>query len=1486
MSDQNEINSSSRRNGKKYFITQSMHIGVGKGLFLWFLALSFIPLATVSYINYLNSFKGLTIVTQKSLTTSSKLRADYLDAYFKNILNTLEIQSTQKSNIDFLKQLKNDLNRSGMPVGKFVRSEAWHKIASEDMPELNRIRDVEKYYDIYMLDNKGNILFSLGQNDDLGSNIYDGKYSHTRFAQSCKKIIEKNSPSFSDLEFYPAENNLLTGLLGIPVHDEKGSIIGILGIQIKIDQLKEILRSDLGLGETGVSYIIGEDLITRVGSRFENDSVILHKPVVQDLSKQWNANLHGNFAPNDSLNVAQNEKMGNYANSKNVWVYGIYRNLKVLSDLGIHWAVFEEIEHSETFAFTKQIYRTVRDSLIITFLIVILFSILITRYTVKPIKLLSSWAKQVARGELVSKNIRAPQNEVGEMKESFNQMVEWVQSIADVAHSISKGDFSKNVTVRSDKDVLGQSMNEMISSFRSVVNQANQIALGDYSANIVPRSEVDTLGIALFQMTEILRKNDLEINTQVWLKTGLSTLSDRMSRKRDLKELSDDIITFIAEFLEAKPALLYLPDPVQKVLNIQSSYALFDPKQQFVSYKYGEGLVGQVATNMAPLEMTEINRESFPVLDLGIEQLTPSSYYFFPVVYEGVLVCVIQLGTLQPLTEIQKQFLQSANESIALAVNMGFSNDKLNKLLSETQNQKELLQVQQEELRQTNEELEEQTKALRLSEETLQHQKEELSVINEELEERTRALEKEKETIKVINEELRDIQGEIEKKAKDLEMASKYKSEFLANMSHELRTPLNSILVLSQLMSDNVNGNLSEKQVEFAKTIHSSGSELLSLINEILDLSKVEAGKIDVVVERFSLSVFGEQINRIIQPLTRKKGLNFSISIDEFLPEYIYNDSQRVQQILRNLLSNSVKFTEQGFIKLKISRPGDGFKSQKGQKPEDTIAFEVSDSGIGIPEEKFTLIFNAFQQAEGTTNRKYGGTGLGLTISKSFSDILGGEIFVSSKEGKGSTFILYLPEKLDLKKVIKETEEKNTGKELLIGANTFNLLQTKDVLNGGIEFEDAAADVKKKTKSKKAVSSNEPLTDGFPALPDGLFDDRNTIKAGDKFILVIEDDVTFLKIMYDLSTARGFKCLLATDGETGLYFADMFNPSAIILDIGLPGIDGFEVMERLKMNSQTRHIPVHFVSAVDKNQEAMRMGAIGYLTKPVSLDLLNEAFTKIEETISKSVKRLLVVDDEEIMRKSIVGLVDGKDVVTVAVESGEEAISRLNSEDFDCVVLDLGLKDMSGFEVLETIRNDKRLSKIPIIVYTGKDLNRTEELMLKKLSDSIIIKGARSPERLLAETTLFLHRVEANLPKEKQVLLNITGDKDAVFMEKKILVVDDDMRNVFAISAVLEDKGLTIIAAKNGKEGIDKLFKNPDVDLVIMDIMMPEMDGYEAMHLIRKDQRFSRLPIIALTAKAMKDDRQKCIDAGANDYLTKPFDPGKLISMLRVWLYR
>ncbi len=1474
MTNQNDTNQDSWKPKNRWLVTESLHIGVGKALFLWFMALSFIPLATVSYINYLNSFKGLTEIAQKSLTSSSKLRSENLNNYFKNIANLLEIQVKQHSNIEMLERLSSGAARFNGTPEQFVQSADWNRIVADYKKDLIKICDIENLNDIYLIDKEGNILFSQKQNEDLGANIFAGKLAHTHFGMMVRDVFEKNKTLFSDLEFYAPEKNSIRGFFGTPLKNKEGKVIGVYIFQITLNQIKSILRSDFDLGETGSSYILGEDLLMRTGSRFDSDSVILRKKIMTELTKRWDHYIHRNTSNADSLVMIQNERMHNYSNERNIWVYGIYRNIDFLEGLGVHWAVFEEVEHVETFAFTRQIYKTARLSLIITILFVLLFSIIVTRATVKPIKLLSAWAKQVARGELIMKDIRAPKNEVGEMKDSFNKMVEWVHSIADVAIAMAKGDFTKNVIIRSREDVLGQSMNEMIESFRSVVNQANQIAKGDYSTNIVPRSEVDTLGGALFKMTETLRKNAIELNNQVWLKTGLSTLSEKMSRKRDLKELTDEIITFIAEYLSAKPAIIYLPDANNdEILTVQSSYAFSDPEKLFVSFKVGEGIVGQVAKNLTPFEFSEVNRKNFPLIDLGVEKIAPSSYYLFPVVYKGRLVCIIQIGTFSLLTDLQKQFFVSSTESIALAVNMASSNDKMSTLLEQTQNQKEMLQVQQEELRQTNEELEEQTKALRLSEENLQHQKEELSVINEELEERSRALEKEKETIKVINDELQRAQIEKEKKAKALEQASRYKSEFLANMSHELRTPLNSILVLSQLLSENTKGTLNEKQIEFAKTIHSSGSDLLSLINEILDLSKVEAGKIEIVVERFSLSVFAEQLNRIILPITKRKGLEFSIKIDESLPEYIYNDSQRVQQILRNLLSNAVKFTENGFVKLKIFRPDKNDNRLKELYFADTIAFEVSDSGIGIPKEKFQMIFNAFQQAEGTTNRKYGGTGLGLTISKSFSDLLGGEISVSSEENVGSVFTLFLPEK-GKSKTSSEAES-----DILIGENTYQLV--KPVLQ-----EVVPAPVTEKKPEQKIIPSSEPLVDGFPPLTDGLVDDRNSVKAGDRFILVIEDDPNFLKIMYDLAMEHKFKCLLAEDGETGLYFADMFNPSAIILDIGLPGIDGFEVMERLKANPQTRHIPVHFISAIDKNLDAMRMGAIGYLTKPVSLDMLNDAFRKIEDTISKSVKRLLVVDDEEIMRKSIVGLVEGKDVQTIAVATGEEAIKILKEEEFDCVVLDLGLKDMTGFEVLESIRNEKRLSKLPIIVYTGKELNRTEEMMLKKLSDSIIIKGARSPERLLAETTLFLHRVEANLPKEKQDILNVTGDKDAVFKDKKILVVDDDMRNVFAISAVLEDKGLQIIAAKNGKEGIEKLFKNPDVDLVLMDIMMPEMDGYEAMQEIRKDPKFSRLPIIALTAKAMKDDRQKCIDAGANDYLTKPFDPEKLVSMLRVWLYR
>jgi len=1459
MIEENEAGEDTWQAPKKiWFFTPSWHIGIGKGLLIWFLIISFIPLVTVSYINYMNAFKGLTIVAEKSLVTTSKLRTENINNFFHDLSSSLDIQAELESNVEFLSSLQKDFLKSNQTIFDYVHSDRWEKITSRKRNELGKICDIQGYYNFQFINTNGDVIFSLLNTEDLGSNVYSGKYSQSLYSKTCKKVLSDGGQIFSDLEMYPPSGKKITGMIAQPMLDKEGNKIGLIVIQITMDQLNRITQDEVGLGETGVSYVIGEDLMLRSLTRFNDGSMILHVKIKNDATRRWVESrqqlLYGQDIKNERY---LDGKVSTYPNNKNVWVYGIFRNISALDKLGVHWAVFEEIDQTEAFAYTREFVKTVKFSLVIIFLIVFVISIIVTKRFVDPLKELSAWAKQVARGELIKKDIRAPHNEVGEMKDSFNKMVNSYSAMADVSKEIAIGDFSKKVQVRSKYDELAQSMNQMIDSFRDVVAQSNAIAKGDYSTSITPRSPKDTLGISLYEMTKTLRDTSEKIYNQDWLKTGLSELNERMSGKKDLSELANEIISYLVRYSGGQLGLLYLLNDKQ-TLDLYANYALTDPLKKFAQFKMGEGLVGQVAVQQLPVEFENI-AEDAPALNYGVDEKIPNYFLITPFVYENNLVGIIQIGSMSKFPEINKTFINMCLESIGVAVNSAKAHTTLQQLYLQTQEQKERLQVQQEELRQTNEELEEQTKALKVSEETLQSQKEELSVINEELEERTKALEKEKDNIKIKNAELEQAHVEIEKKAKDVEQASRYKSEFLANMSHELRTPLNSILVLSQLLAENSHKNLSDKQIEFANTINSSGSDLLALINEVLDLSKVEAGKLELNIEKVPFDQFKMQIESTFKPVIINKGLKLIIDIHNDLPDGITTDPQRVFQIIKNLISNSLKFTEKGSIQFTISRISSQIKlARPNLNPENSVAFIVTDTGIGIASDKLMLIFEAFQQADGTTSRKYGGTGLGLSISKNLADVLGGEIQVESKEGEGTTFTLILPEKFTPPpKDSTELPAKKTEKHLY-PVDEFNTQEQVQPVQ------------------KEEIAITEPA----------VMDDRSTIRKGDKTLLIIEDDANFSKILFDLAHEKDFKCLVASDGETGLHYASIYKPNAIILDIGLPGIDGWEVMETLKANSETRHIPVHFISASDKNMKAMKMGAIGYLTKPVSLEKLNKAFKKIEDIISKSVKRLLVIDDEAIIRKSIVELVGSGDVETTAVENGKDALALLKNSGFDCVILDLGLKDMSGFDLLEQIRKEEALIDLPIIVYTGQELTREQEEVLQKHADSIIIKGVRSPERLLAETTLFLHRVEANMPEKKRRMLQMVHDKDAVFKDKKILIVDDDMRNVFAISSVLETKGIKVIVGKNGKDGIKKLEDNPDVDLVLMDIMMPEMDGYEAMRFIRKDAKNYKLPIIALTAKAMKDDREKAIAAGANDYMTKPFETTKLVSLLRVWLYR
>lgn len=1003
------------------------------------------------------------------------------------------------------------------------------------------------------------------------------------------------------------------------------------------------------------------------------------------------------------------------------------------------------------------------------------------------------------------------------------------------------------------------------------VEFAEAISRGDLEGSLIlkRKDELGDLGRSLNSMAAKLRDMG-------WLQRGKEGLDDDLRGDLTTDKMAKRFITYLVKHLGAQVGALYMTEDGE-TLELTASYAFTDRKGNFSRIRVGEGIVGQVALEREIIVFSNIS-DDVPMLNYGMGEKNLDHFLTAPLVFQDNLLGVFQVGSVEPFSQLQRKFIEINMENIAILFNAARSRMVIHDLLDKArQQQEELLftngelqeqakalreskgelQAQQEELQVINEELEEQTRALKESECELQAQQEELRVTNEELEEQTSSLKLQKAALGEKNNELLRAQENIKQKANDLEIASKYKSEFLANMSHELRTPLNSILILSQLFFGNRDGNLTKKQVESAKAIHSSGSDLLKLINDVLDLSKVEAGMLELSLGDMSIESMAGDLTRLFTSVAEDKGLEFLIEVKEDAPSSIYTDSHRLQQILRNLISNAFKFTEQGGITLTVSLPApDMDLSTVGLSFQEAILLKVSDTGIGIPKDRQEDIFKAFQQADGSTSRKYGGTGLGLSISREMAALLGGEIRLVSEKGKGCTFSLILP--------VRHADV----------AEKHNVLQRKELVPAAIDgfSPDIAASIK----------PCAPL----PLSIDNVADDRRNLKPGDNILLIIEDDPKFAGVLKDLARDRGFKCLVAEDGEIGLHFADYYCPSAIVLDIGLPGIDGWEVMDRLKGNPELCHIPVHFMSARDDSMDALKMGAIDYLTKPVSMEKIEETLTRIETTLSTSMKKLLVVEDDKLQRESIRELMGNWGISITTVGTGSEAIQEILSGTYDCMILDLGLGDMSGFDLLKMIRDDVHCPRIPTIIYTGRDLTRFEEEKLQKYAETIIIKGVRSPERLLEEASLFLHSVEAKLPEEKQKVTRIIHDKEAALSGKNILLVDDDMRNVFALSSVLEEKEINIIVARNGLEAVEKIDLHREIDLVLMDIMMPMMDGYQAMTEIRNRKWCEKLPIIALTAKAMKGDRNRCIDAGASDYLAKPVDTDKLFSMLRVWLYR
>jgi CheY-like chemotaxis protein/signal transduction histidine kinase len=925
-----------------------------------------------------------------------------------------------------------------------------------------------------------------------------------------------------------------------------------------------------------------------------------------------------------------------------------------------------------------------------------------------------------------------------------------------------------------------------------------------------------------------------------WLRNGQSALAEQVIGQLTLNLLGRNVLQFFAHYLGAVVAAVYVRQEHGGLVRVASYGFSRQQELQEQSIFSGEGVVGKAAEQDQIITLDNVPQDYFKVTS-GLGDGSPRSVIVVPTSNDDQVNGVIELGFLRELTERDIEFLELVAENVGTSIEAARYRQRLQEVLAETQQLNEELQVQQEELRTANEELEEQSRILKESQAHLETQQAELEQTNEQLEEQSKALAEQRDALDRNNEELNVAQVELEARANELQRSSKYKSEFLANMSHELRTPLNSSLILAKLLAENPHDNLTAEQVKFAESIYSAGNDLLNLINDILDISKVEAGKLDMRPENSSVSRLVDGLRMTFEPLAADKQLNFSVEVQPGAPISLYTDRQRLEQILKNLLSNAIKFTEAGAVSLTVSR-----------QPNEGIAFTVRDSGIGIAEEQQESIFEAFRQADGTTNRRYGGTGLGLSISRDLALLLGGSISVTSAPGQGSIFTLVLPE---------QYVEHVPSQYLDEPVHSTPVPQPAPV-------------------QAPVVAAAAPQVEPIPRFAD----DREKAPFTKRCILVIEDEVRFAHILYDLAHELGYHCLVAHAADEGFDLAATFVPDAVLLDMRLPDHSGLTVLQRLKEMPSTRHIPVHVISVEDRQEAALQMGAIGYAVKPTTREELKDVFARLEAKLTQKVKRVLLVEDDALQRDSIARLIGDDDIEITAVGFAQDALELLRDNAYDCMIIDLKLPDMLGNDLLKRMSTDEICAFPPVIVYTGRNLTRDEEAELLKYSRTIIIKGARSPERLLDEVTLFLHKVESQLSNERQKMLKTARSRDRVFEGRKILVVDDDVRNIFALTSALEHKGAIVEVGRNGLEAIDKLNTVEDIDLVLMDVMMPEMDGYEATVQIRKDPRWRKLPIIAVTAKAMKDDQERCLQAGSNDYLAKPIDLDRLFSLIRVWL--
>jgi HAMP domain-containing protein/CheY-like chemotaxis protein/signal transduction histidine kinase len=1041
----------------------------------------------------------------------------------------------------------------------------------------------------------------------------------------------------------------------------------------------------------------------------------------------------------------------------------------------------------------------------------------------------------VANGVLTQKLTVNAKGEVAALAETINNMTDTLATFADQVTTVARevgvegrlgGQANVPGAAGTWKDLVGNVnllADNLTNQVRAIAEVATAVTKGDLTRSIQVEAsgEVAELKDNINTMINNLRGTTERNTEQDWLKTNLARFTGMLQGQRDLGTVGRMLLSELAPLVNAQQGVIYQMEGEDAAgMVLLSAFAGDGQDGHLRRLSAGEGLIGQCAIEKRRMLISDLPPDRTIPIRSGLFEAVPRNVIVLPILFEDRVKAVIELASLGAFTASHLAFLEQLTSSIGIVLNSIEATMQTEGLLKQSQQLAAELQAQQKELQQTNEQLAQ--KAQQLAEQNAEVERK-----NQEIEQARRAL---------------------EEKAKELALTSKYKSEFLANMSHELRTPLNSILVLGQQLTENPGGNLTAKQVEFARTIHGAGTDLLNLISDILDLSKIESGTVSVEAEEVFFASVLEAIGRPFKHEAENKRLSFEIHTDAHLTRSLVTDSKRLQQVLKNLLSNAFKFTEQGGVRLSVGSTTSGWTEDHPilSKAASVIAFEVADTGIGIPADKQRIIFEAFQQADAGTSRKYGGTGLGLAISRELASLLGGEIQLRSTPGKGSTFTLYLP-------------------QTYVGPSASTLSREGRISSAPLQL--SAVNVVERTDEH-------------------IDDDHKNVLPDDSVLLIVEDDPHYARVLLDLARDKGFKVLVATRGADALALAREYHPSAVSLDVFLPDMLGWTVLNHLKQDPALRHIPVQMLTLDEDRHHGLARGAFGFVTKPTTPEGLDQALSRIKEFASPRRKRLLVVEDNPAEQFSIKELLGHDDIDVSVVGTGAEALEAINGESFDCVVLDLRLPDMTGFDVLESLRDAPAVRDLPVVVFTGKELSPDEDARLHSLARSVVVKGVESPERLLDETALFLHRVVANLPPEKQRMLDRLHRSDEALVGRKVLVVDDDVRNIFALSSVLERRGMTVLTAGTGREAISMLESTPDMAIVLMDIMMPEMDGYETMQVIRQNPSLRRLPIVALTAKAMKGDREKCLEAGASEYLAKPVNTEQLLSALRMWLHR